>query len=602
MTEERSSADGVCWDLSDLYASIDDPKLESDLQLAEERAKAYEVKYRSIIKPGISAMGLQNAVKELEDLHLLVDKPMIYAHLVFTEECTKPEYGALLQKVREKHTEINKHLVFFELAWCAIDENEANTLINSPELVNYKHFLGVLRLMKPHQLSEPEEKLWQALSNTGRLAFIRLFDETMGRLTVEMEIDGKMKSLQLDAALTMLRDPSRETRIKAHKAITEALEKNMPVLIYIFNTLVQDHYVHDQFRKFSHPMASRNLSNQVDDETINSLLAATDNNIGMVARYYRLKKKILNIGDLYDYDRYAPILSMKKECRYDEAKQMVLNSYNSFSPRAAEIAKMFFDNNWIHAELRPGKEGGAFAASVTSDLHPYILLNYTDDLDDVMTMAHELGHGIHQYLSREQGYFQMSTSLAMAETASVFGEMVLFNRLLAGEQDPKMKLSLLCNKIEDMFATCFRQTMMTRFEKRLHETRRTEGEVSVENLHKMWKEENEWMFGDSVIITDEYSKWWSYVFHFVHYSFYTYAYAFGELMVLSLYEEYKSSGDEFVGKYMDLLTAGGADYPRNLVAKIGLDITDPTFWQKGLDLMNGMIDQAEELAKELGYQ
>ncbi len=602
MEEKKSSAHGVRWDLSDLYASIDDPKITSDTNDIKQRASSFESKYRDMIKPGLSPGQLFEAVKDLESIYQDAVKPLYFAHLTFAGDCLTPENGALVQKTQEEFTKIKSHLIFFELAWCnKIDDAEAQKLLDAPELAKYRHFLEVERQRRPHQLSEPEEKLWDELSNTGKSAFIRLFDETMGHLVVKLEEDGEAKELPLDVALNYLRNPDRDKRILAHKAVTEALEDNMPLLTFIFNTLVQDHYTHDTFRDYEHPMAVRNMDNQVDDKTVNSLLEATDKNVAMVERFYDLKKRIMALDELYDYDRYAPILPIEKKCDYEEAKKMTLESYANFSSISGEIAQKFFDNDWIDAEVRQGKEGGAFSAGMTPDLHPYIKLNHTDNLSDTMTMAHELGHGIHQYLSRDQGYLQMSTSLAMAETASIMGEMILFHSLLDKEDDPKLRLSLLCGKIEDIFATSFRQVMMTRFEKRMHAHRRDKGELKAEDFHTIWKEENEWMFGDSVIMTEDYSKWWTYVLHFIHYPFYTYAYAFGELMVLSLYEEYRRTGDEFVGKYLELLSSGGSDYPKDMVAKLGLDITDPGFWQRGFDLVDEMVKQAEELAKEVGY-
>lgn len=601
MDEKKSSAHGIRWDLSDLYAGIDDPKIDSDIQSLKQRASSFESKYRDAVKPGISPGQLSEAMKELELIYQDAVKPLYFAHLTFSGDTTNPDHGALIQKTQQEFTNIKKNLIFFELAWCNIDDAEAKSLLDAPEVAKYRHFLEVERLRKPHQLSEGEEKLWDALSNTGKVAFSRLFDETMGHMTVKIVEDGEEKSLPLDIALNYLRNPDREKRIIAHKAITEALDEKMSLLTFIFNTLIQDHYTHDDFRKYEHPMAARNQTNEVDDETVESLLTATDKNVGLVERYYNLKKRIMGMDTLYDYDRYAPILPIEKECSYEEAKKMSLESYYGFSPISGEIAQKFFDNNWIDAEVRHGKEGGAFSAGITPDLHPYIKLNHTDNLSDAMTMAHELGHGIHQYLARKQGFLQMSTSLAMAETASVMGEMILFHSLLEKEEDPKLRLSLLCGKIEDIFATAYRQIMMTRFEKRMHYHSRDKGELKSEDFNKIWTEENEWMFGNSVIMTEDYSKWWSYILHFIHYNFYTYAYSFGELMVLSLYEEYRRTGDEFVGKYLEMLTAGGSDYPKNSVAKVGLDITDPGFWQRGFDLIDEMVKQAEDLANELGY-
>jgi oligoendopeptidase F len=326
-----------------------------------------------------------------------------------------------------------------------------------------------------------------------------------------------------------------------------------------------------------------------------------DKNVGMVARYYKLKAKLLGIDGLKDYDRYCPITQEEEPCDYETAKAITIAAYTSFSPKSGEIAKQFFANGWIDADPRQGKEGGAFSANTASDHHPYILLNFTDTLSDASTMAHEMGHGIHQYLARQQGDLLMDTSLCMAETASIFGEMILFNDILAKEKDPKKRLNLLCGKIEGTFATVMRQIMMNRFETRLHAARKEKGELKPEEIHQIWLEENKWMFGNSVEMTDDYGLWWSYVLHFVHYPFYTYAYSFGELMVLSLYEQYRKQGQPFVPKYLDMLAAGGSDYPKNLMAKMGLDITKPEFWQNGLDLLDGMVTQAEDEAKKLGY-
>ncbi|KYK31089.1 MAG: hypothetical protein AYK23_04210 [Candidatus Proteinoplasmatales archaeon SG8-5] len=601
MTKPTSSADGVVWNFEGLYSSLDDPNIRSDLDTLDERSKAFEEKYRDLIGPEMTTELMGNVLDEYEALDRDLTKVVYYARLNFAKNTTSHKEGALMQMVQERSIKINTRLLFLELAWCNLDDGVAKSLMDSPEVAKYRHYLEVVRLRKPHKLTEPEEKVWEALSLTSRKAFIRLFDETMGRLVVKVEVDGVVQDLTLDGAIVLLRKPDRELRKRAWLAITDALEKDMPLLTFIFNNLVYHHAITDEFRRFPHPMKARNLDNQVDDDTVQGLLKAVDRNVGLVSRYYRLKHKILGYDSLKDYDRYAPLFDDTEKCTYEEAKKMCLDAYGSFSSRTGEVAQMFFDKGWIDAELKQGKEGGAFSASVSSDHHPYILLNFTDSLDDAMTMAHELGHGIHQYLAQSQGDLQMNTPLVTAETASVFGEMILFNRLLAERDDPKQKLALLCEKIEDIFATAVRQVMMNRFETRLHEARREKGELAADDVHAMWKEENVWMFGDSVEMTDEYSKWWSYVLHFVHYPFYTYAYSFGELMVLALYEQYRKSGGDFVDRYIDMLASGGSDYPRNLMKKMGMDITDPEFWQLGLDLVERMIAQAEEEAKALGY-
>lgn len=601
MSEQKSSADGIAWNFEGLYSSLDDPKLKADLEAVVKGAEEFESKYRNLIGLDLEPAKLKEAMDELEMLVRDLRKPYYYARLRFAQNCTSKEAGAAKNMVEEYYVKAQKPMIFFELAWCNLDDEIANKIINAPELDKYKHHLDAQRLMKPHQLTENEEKLVASLDLSGRNAFVRLFDETMGKIEVTVILDGQEKKVPLDGALTILFDPDREKRIMAHKAVTEALAKDMDLLVYITNTLVQHHATIDEFRNFPHPARVRNIKNEVEDETVETLKAAIDKNIQVVEKYYKLKGRILGIQDQKDYDRYAPITQESEYCTYEDAKKMCLDAYTKFNPRSGEIVQMFFDGGWIDAELRQGKEGGAFSANVSSDHHPYIKLNFTDSITDAMTMAHELGHGIHQYLAKEQGDLSMETSLCMAETASIFGEMLLFNKLVEDETDPKKKLNLLTGKIESVFASVVRQIMMNRFETKLHKARREQGELPAELINQFWVEENNWMFGDSVEITEEYGTWWSYVLHFIHYPFYTYAYSFGELMVLSLYEQYQKEGESFVPKYIEMLSAGGSGYPRELMAKLEMDIQDPAFWQNGMDLIGRMVDQADEEAKKLGY-
>ncbi len=601
MSEQKSSADGVAWNFEGLYKSLDDPKLKADLEAVVKGAEEFERKYRNIMGPEITAPQLKEALDELERLARDLRKPHYYTHLRFSQNCTSKEAGAAKSMAEEYYVKAQKPLVFFELAWCNLDDEIANRIMNAPELEKYKHYLDAQRLMKPHQLTENEEKLVASLELSGRLAFVRLFDETMGKIQVIVTLDGQEKKVPLDGALTILFDPNRETRKMAHKAITQALAKDSDLLTYIFNTLVQHHATIDEFRKFPHPARVRNINNEVEDETVETLKTAIDKNIQVVEKYYKLKGRILGIEDQKDYDRYAPITQESEYCSYEDAKKMCIEAYTKFNPRSGEIVQMFFDNGWIDAELRQGKEGGAYSAGVSSDHHPYIKLNYTDSLNDASTMAHELGHGVHQYLARDRGDLSMGTSLCMAETASIFGEMLLFNKLVEDETDPKKKLNLLTGKIEGTFASVVRQIMMNRFETKLHKARREQGELPAELINQFWLEENKWMCGDAIEMTEEYGSWWSYVLHFVHYPFYTYAYSFGELMVLSLYEQYQKEGQPFVDKYIEMLSAGGSGYPKDMMVKLGMDIQDPAFWQNGMDLIGRMVDQADEEAKKLGY-
>ena len=396
--------------------------------------------------------------------------------------------------------------------------------------------------------------------------------------------------------LALLYAPEREIRKEGARALSVGLRDNARTLSFIFNTLLQDKAVDDRLRSYAGTMDSRNLANEIDGRSVDSLLDASVARYPLVARYYRLKAKLLGLDQLFDYDRYAPLGDAAGTRGFDEARRIVTSAYRDFSPRMADIAERFFDERWIDAELRPGKRGGAFSASTVPAVHPYVLLNYTGNLRDVMTVAHELGHGVHQSLAAGNGLFEQDTPLTTAETASVFGEMLVFRRLMREEKDPKVRLSLLCGKLEDAFATVFRQVAMTRFEQSLHAARREEGELPIERINALWMDANRPMFGDSVELTDDYAWWWLYIPHFVHSPFYCYAYAYGELLVLSLLNRYDEEGDDFVPRYLALLSAGGSDSPAALLSRIGLDVTDEGFWDGGLALLERMLEEAEALA------
>jgi oligoendopeptidase F len=600
MAEQKNSAEGVRWNLKDIYKDIKDPQVDKDIAESMRRAQAFEKAYRGKLANGMKPGELLAAVKELESVYELITKPAWFASLLFAGDTSKGEHGAFLAKTREKYTDVRTHLLFFELEWCAFDDAKAKKLMDDPELKPYKNYLKASRRFKPHLLTEGEEKIMDAKRNTGRAAFVRYFDETLGTLKYKITYKGETTEVSLEEALSNLYNPDRELRMAAHRGITETLKANVRMFAYIFNIVAQDHGMDDGFRKYPDMMSKQNLDNQVDDAVVNNLIEAVSRHRAMVARYYKLKKQILRMDRLYDYDRYCPIGLELPKCTYEEGKRMTLDAYGKFSPEMRQVAEMFFDKSWIDAEIRPGKEGGAFCSSAVTYLHPYVLLNWTETVRDAMTMAHELGHGIHGYVARKQGFLQADTPLTAAETASVFGEMVLFEDILAKEKDPKAKLGMVCGKIEDSFATVFRQIMMVRFERRFHEHRRSKGELTPEEFCKYWKEENEWMFGDSVTMTEDYAWWWTYIIHFIHYNFYTYAYSFGNLLVLALYDRYKKEGPGFARKYSAMLEAGGSLPTAELVKICGLDITDPKFWDGGLRQMEEMVAEAEKLAKEAG--
>jgi oligoendopeptidase F len=596
-----SSADGISWDLNDLYHGPDDPRIEGDLAEARRRAEAFEAAYRNKIDvPGGPAPDLLRiALEELESLAEQMDRPAVYAGLLHAAKTDDPRRGALVARTREQRTAINKHLIFFDLELVKLPDEAARALLEAPQLVKYRHYLEQKRAWRPHYLSEPEEKVLDEKNITGRAAFVRLFDETIASMRFPVEHEGRVEQLSLQQVSSKLYEPDREVRRAAAAGWTKGLRDNARLLTYIFNTLVLDHHSDCTLRRFAGPMGPRNLANEISDQVVDALMTAAERHHGTVQRYYRLKGRLLGIEPLYDYDRYAPLFPDLPACDWEQGRRTVEESYEAFSPRAGAVIREFFDRRWIDAELREGKRGGAFSSSAVPSAHPYILMNWTDKLRDVMTLAHELGHGLHQYLSRGVGYLQCDTPLTTAETASVFGEMLTFQRLQQLHPDPKTRLAMLCSKIEDGFATVFRQVVLTRFEQLLHKARQERGEQTTEQINELWLEANRPMHGDAVRLTDDYAWWWLYIGHFIHVPFYCYAYAFGELLVLALVQKYKQEGPAFVPRYLDLLSAGGSEAPHVLLARMGVDVTDPAFWQLGLRLLDDMVGEAERLAAEL---
>lgn len=585
------------WDLADLYGGIDDPAVEEDLSDALRLAQGFEKAFRGRIgSPCLTPDTLHDALRELEAIYELKDRLLSYASLLFAGDTSNPRYGAFLQKIQERSTEIRRYLIFFELEWIALPDERAHRLLADRLLDRYRHYLEVERRYKPHRLPEGEETILGEKADTGKNAFIRLYEEHLSGVRLALEAAGETRQVSMEEALSLLYDADREKRSSAAKAITMGLEDNSRILTYIFNVLVQDHASDDRIRSFPDPMSGRNLVNEIDGTTVGVLLDCCRRNYTLVSRYYALKRRILGLDRLYDYDRYAPLTAESRMFTFAEAQEVVLSSFSRFSGNMAEIAGQFFEKQWIDAALRPGKRGGAFSHSTVPTVHPYILLNYTGRQRDVMTLAHELGHGMHQWLARKQGYFHCQTPLTTAEMASVFGEMLVFHSLKERETDPKARLALLCGKIEDSIATVFRQVALTTFEEALHHARRKEGELTPDRIGQLWMEANRAMFGDSVELTGDYGCWWLYISHFIHAPFYCYAYSFGELLVMSLYRLYRQDGASFVSRYLSLLEAGGSDSPDRLLSRVGVNILDPGFWQGGVDILAEMVAEAEELA------
>ncbi len=434
-----SSADGVHWDLGDLYASVDDPRIGLDLSSARERARAFESSYRGQIETesGPSADLLLTAVRELESLAELMDKPLVYAHLLHAARTDEPRHGALLSRTQQERIEINQHLIFFDLEWVKVADPVAEKLLANPTLARYRHWLKQKRAWKPHYLTEPEEKILDEKNITGRAAFVRLFDESVASMRYPYEHNGVSERQTLQQLNAKLYDSDRSVRRDAAQGLTRGLQENSRLLTYVFNTLVLDHRTDCRLRRWGdNIMGPRHLANEISTEVVDALMTSVEQFHGTVQRYYRLKGRMLGLDQLYEYDRYAPLSGELPSCPWEQAREIVEQSYEAFSPDAGRVIRRFFDEHWIDAELRPGKRSGAFSSSAVPSAHPYILMNYTDKLRDVMTLAHELGHGLHQYLSRGVGYLQCDTPLTTAETASVFGEMLTFQQLLRLYSEP----------------------------------------------------------------------------------------------------------------------------------------------------------------------
>jgi oligoendopeptidase F len=536
---------------------------------------------------------LARLLQEYEQILELSGKAGTFAYLHWSTNTEDPARGALLQRLQEHTSQLQQQLLFFELEWAHVKDKRAQEVMMDPALAHYRFWLTLARRYRPHLRSEAEEKILAEKAVTGRNAWIRFFEEVHSgaRYTLEGE------ELPQQSVLTKLYEPDRTQRQRAAEAFTAGLQNMRRVNTYVFNNLLADKASDDRLRSYPTWISARNLANQIDDSTVDALVQAVRGRYGIVARYYTLKKKLLRLEELFDYDRYAPLPTANRRYQWQEAKQMVLEAYSGFHPEMGEIAVSFFKKNWIDAAVLPGKRGGAYSHGAVPSVHPYIFMNFEGTPRHVMTLAHEMGHGVHQYLSREQGILSADTPLTTAETASVFGEMLVFQKLMSVEKDPQVRLSMLVQKIEDTFATVFRQAAMNRFEEAIHEARRAEGELTTDHFNELWMKTQKEMFEGSVTLTDNYSVWWSYIPHFIHSPGYVYAYAFGELLVLALYARYQESATSFPSAYRDLLAAGGSNWPEELVRPLGVDLKDPTFWDKGLGMIEEFVEQAESMAK-----
>ncbi len=577
----------VIWDLTDLYGGTDDRHIDSDIAWCESEAAAIREAYSGKVK-NQGAAELLVLVKKLEALDTALSKLATFSFLNFTTRMTNAEAGALNQKIIELASRCGTQTVFFELEWNQVPDEQAEALISSPELAHYRHYLASLRRYRPHQLSESEEKILLEKEAVGRNAWTILFNKILSTAKF-----GPNKRTE-EEVLNDLYNTDREVRRTASEEMTAGLNGHNHILTHIFNTLAADKMITDRLRKHPSWINAMNLHNELQGKTVDTLIEAVTSRYDIVHRYYRVKKQLLGLDALEHYDRYAPLPSLPtKKIDWRSSRETVLKSFADFSPRMEEIAEMFFVREWIHAPLGEGKRGGAFAHPCVPEVHPYVLVNYTGSLRDVSTLAHELGHGVHQFLAASQGHFNSDTPLPLAETASVFAELLVFNSQLALLDKEEERRAFICQKLESIFATVFRQTAMNRFEQLMHEGRRSQGELSREQLSDYWLTTQRAMFGDTVRLGEDYSIWWSYIPHFLSTPGYVYSYAFGELLVLALYGIYQQEGEAFVAKYLELLSAGGSRTPYELLQPFGIDLDSPAFWQQGLNVIEEMLTRVE---------
>lgn len=579
------------WDLRDFYSSIKDKKIASDLKNIAESAQKFAKKYLNKVAK-LTAPQLALAISQYEKVSEEIGKISSYSYLIYASDLSNQSNVSFYQNISEKLSKFEKDLVFFTLEINLIEEKKIATLLKqSAVLKKYQPFIRDIRAFKKYQLSHELEKYSLEKNISSHAAFVRLFDETVNNL----KFSYRNKVLNSQEIFDLMSNQDEKIRKDAAKAIGKTLGDNSKLFAFITNILAKDKAIDDEWRGFKAPMQSRNLSNFVEDEVVEILIKKVRQNYAQIShRYYKIKAKILGKKSLNYWDRNAPLsLSENKLMPWQDAQNLVLEAYEEFSPQMREIGEIFFKKNWIDAQVKSGKDSGAFSHPCVPSVHPYILMNYQGKVRDVMTLAHELGHGVHQYLAKERGYFMSSTPLTLAETASVFGEQLTFQKILKNEKDAKKKKLIIAAKVEDMINTAVRQIAFLQFEQKVHEARKN-GEVPLEKICEFWMEVQKESLGPIFKYEDEYKYFWSYIPHFIHSPFYVYAYAFGDCLVNSLYGVYKSGKvKNFEEKYIEMLKSGGTKHHKEMLEPFGLDAKKPEFWQAGLDVIKGYIDQID---------
>ncbi|WP_132310811.1 M3 family oligoendopeptidase [Martelella mediterranea] len=587
------------WDLTHLYPTPDSAEFRQDFDNAAAKARAFSERWKGTLEAAAAKTGddgLGAAVEEYEAIGEILGRLGSYAGLAYFANASEPALRKLFGDTSARITEIYADLLFFELELNRLSEDTINSSLQTDSrLAHYRSWIIDLRKEKPHQLDDKTEQLFMEKSMTGAQAFNRLFDQTMDGL--RFEVDGK--DLPLEQTLNLLSDTKETKRKSAAEALAKTFKANLPTFSLIMNTLAKDTEINSRWHGFEDIADSRHLSNRVERDVVDALTeAVTDAYPRLSHRYYKMKAKWLGMDQMNYWDRNAPLPeTAERTIPWTEAKDTVLSAYGAFSPEMADIARRFFDENWIDAPIRPGKRTGAFAHPTVPSAHPYVLVNYLGKPRDVMTLAHELGHGVHQVLAGKQGGLMCSTPLTLAETASVFGEMLTFRALLAETEDKAARKAMLAQKVEDMINTVVRQIAFYQFERKVHTARR-EGELTEDQICEMWMSVQAESLGPAIKLADGYETYWTYVPHFIHSPFYVYAYAFGDCLVNSLYAVYQNAESGFQDKYFDMLKAGGTKHHTELLKPFGLDASDPAFWSKGLSMIEGLIDELETLDNE----
>src|SRR5262245_33802926 len=587
MSVNTLKAEGIRWDLGELYSGPGDPRIDQDLLEAKRRAQQFAEAYRG--KAGtLSGVALAGVLAEYEALSELLYRPSFFANLLFAADTQDSNAQRLIQHTREAATRTANALIFFELELIALDDGQVAAVMSVPEMAPYAHYFEVLRRFKRHTLAEKEEQILNQKNLTGRSAFEQLYDELSGSLRFKLTVDSEERELTDSEVMALLRAPDRDLRERALSVFLDTHGQNALVLTAVFNNVFLDHKLDCELRHYDDVVMPTHLSNDIAPGTVEAMMQAVERHYALAQEYFRLKARLIGVDKLKSSDLYAPIVSETEKIPFSEARSLVLTAFSKFSDRFATLAEEFFTRNWIDAEVRAGKRGGAFCAALSPNHHPYVLSSYTGNGRDVSTIAHELGHGIHYQLSRRQRWVSYDAPLVLAETASVFAEVMLTKHLLATSESVVARRSLLCDLLDDIYGTVFRQTALTRFEMLAHRKRRA-GQLSADEICGLWLEEQGKLFGESVEMIPAYRWGWTYISHFIHSRFYCYSYSFGELLTLALYQHYVEEGDAFVPGYLRLLESGGSQRPEKALAQLGIDINRPEFWDQGFRVIEGLL-------------